>query len=356
MYTITTSFRALKREVHAKRISYLFGTCHCKGGTGTTYRLAPSEMKEISSKEVWKGPSSVPDNGFIKTSSSPWGAPVLFVKKKDRSFWMCIDYRVECLLEDRPKNKQEHEEHLKLILELLKKEELYAKFSKCEFWIPKCTNLALLVEAEDFMHTVTLKEGFGVVLMQRERYCFGYGTAYHPQIDWAKLEEGPFQNSRGLCCSACAINFGKVVGRIFAISRVLVITIGYHASIKAAPLEALYGWKLRSPVFRLKKCYADLSVKPMGIPVGDKVKLKFRHSKGVMRFGKWGKLTTEVLLDLTRIISTRFLVMRRTISRSLDGLHVDDKLHFVEEPVEIVDCEVKRLKRSRIPLVKVRWN
>nr|GEW46277.1 putative reverse transcriptase domain-containing protein [Tanacetum cinerariifolium] len=40
----------------------------------------------------------------------------------------------------------------------------------------------------------------------------------------------------------------------------------------------------------------------------------------------------------------------------LDGLHFDEKLHFVEEPVEIVDCEVKRLKQSRIPLVKVRWN
>nr|GFC73516.1 putative reverse transcriptase domain-containing protein [Tanacetum cinerariifolium] len=40
----------------------------------------------------------------------------------------------------------------------------------------------------------------------------------------------------------------------------------------------------------------------------------------------------------------------------LDGLHVDDKLHFIEKPVEIMDCKVKRLKRSRIPLVKVRWN
>ncbi|GJW15835.1 hypothetical protein Tco_0019968 [Tanacetum coccineum] len=39
-----------------------------------------------------------------------------------------------------------------------------------------------------------------------------------------------------------------------------------------------------------------------------------------------------------------------------EGLHVDDKLHFVEEPVEIIDREVKRLKQSRIPIVKVRWN
>ncbi|GKG04855.1 hypothetical protein Tco_0315242 [Tanacetum coccineum] len=40
----------------------------------------------------------------------------------------------------------------------------------------------------------------------------------------------------------------------------------------------------------------------------------------------------------------------------LDGLHFDDKLQFVKEPVEIIDHELKRLKRSRIPLVKVRWN
>ncbi|GKA08725.1 hypothetical protein Tco_0688056, partial [Tanacetum coccineum] len=40
----------------------------------------------------------------------------------------------------------------------------------------------------------------------------------------------------------------------------------------------------------------------------------------------------------------------------LDGLHIDDKLHFVKEPVRIMDHEVKRLKKSRIPIVKVRWN
>ncbi|GJT39607.1 reverse transcriptase domain-containing protein [Tanacetum coccineum] len=81
------------------------------------YRLAPAEMKELAEQL-----KELSDKGFIRPSSSPWGAPILFVKKKDGSFRMCIDY-------------QEHEEHLKTILELLKKEELYAKFSKCEFWI-----------------------------------------------------------------------------------------------------------------------------------------------------------------------------------------------------------------------------
>ncbi|GJY29909.1 putative reverse transcriptase domain-containing protein, partial [Tanacetum coccineum] len=103
------------------------------------YRLAPSEMKELSEQL-----KELSDKGFIRPSSSPWGAPVLFVKKKDKSFWMCIDYQELNKLT----NKQEHKEHLKLILELLKKEELYAKFSKCEFWIPKVQFLGHVIDSE----------------------------------------------------------------------------------------------------------------------------------------------------------------------------------------------------------------
>ncbi|GJV93405.1 putative reverse transcriptase domain-containing protein [Tanacetum coccineum] len=117
------------------------------------YRLASSDMKELSDQL-----KELSDKGFIRPSSSPWGAPVLFVKKKDGSFRM-----VECLLEDRPEiglsstkglrrrhseDHQEHEEHLKLILELLKKEQLYAKFSKCEFWIPKVQFLGHVIDSQ----------------------------------------------------------------------------------------------------------------------------------------------------------------------------------------------------------------
>ncbi|GJZ29078.1 hypothetical protein Tco_0573725 [Tanacetum coccineum] len=94
------------------------------------YRLAPSEMKELSEQL-----KELSDKGFIRPSSSPWGAPVLFVKKKDGSFRMCI-------------NKKETQEYLKQILELLKKEELYAKFSKCEFWIPKVQFLGHVIDSE----------------------------------------------------------------------------------------------------------------------------------------------------------------------------------------------------------------
>ncbi|GJU81976.1 hypothetical protein Tco_1284341 [Tanacetum coccineum] len=96
-------------------------------------------MKELSNQL-----KELSDKGFIRPSSSPWGAPVLFVKKKDGSFRMCIDYRELNKLT----NKQEHAEHLKLILELLKKEQLYAKFSKCEFWIPKVQFLGHVIDSQ----------------------------------------------------------------------------------------------------------------------------------------------------------------------------------------------------------------
>ncbi|GKD06445.1 putative reverse transcriptase domain-containing protein [Tanacetum coccineum] len=99
---------------------------------------APSEMKELAEQL-----QELTDKGFIRPSSLPWRAPVLFVKKKDGSFWMCIDYRE---LNKLTVNKKEHEEHLRQILKLLKKEELYAKFSKCEFWISRVQFLGHVID------------------------------------------------------------------------------------------------------------------------------------------------------------------------------------------------------------------
>ncbi|GJZ17823.1 putative reverse transcriptase domain-containing protein [Tanacetum coccineum] len=142
----------------------------------------------------------------------------------------------------------------------------------------------------------------------------------------------------------------------------------YHTSIKAAPFEALYGRKCRSPglwaevgdaqltgpeiilettkkIIQIKKriqaahdrqkSYADRRRKPLEFEAGDKVMLKVSPWKGVIRFGKRGKLNPPI---------------------SLDEIQIDDKLNFIEEPVEIMDREVKRLKQSCIPIVKVRWN
>ncbi|GJR00896.1 putative reverse transcriptase domain-containing protein [Tanacetum coccineum] len=200
------------------------------------YRLAPSEMQELSNQL-----QELANRGFIRPSTSPWGAPVLFFKKKDESFRMCIDYRElnKLTIKNRyslpriddvfdqlqglsvyskidlrssyhqlrvrdeyiPKtafrtryghyefqvipfgltnahvvfmdlmnrvckpyldkfmivfddiliyshNKEEHANHLRIILELLKKEKLYAKFSKCDFWIRIVQFLGHLIDSQ----------------------------------------------------------------------------------------------------------------------------------------------------------------------------------------------------------------
>nr|GFA29720.1 putative reverse transcriptase domain-containing protein [Tanacetum cinerariifolium] len=104
-----------------------------------------------------------------------------------------------------------------------------------------------------------------------------------------------------------------------------------------------------------QKSYADLKCEPMKFQVGDKVMLKVSPWKGVVRFGKQGKLNPRVH-NTFHVSNLEKCHADEPLAVPLDGLHFDDKIYFVEEPVEIMDCEVKRLKQSRIPLVKVRWN
>nr|GEW44333.1 hypothetical protein [Tanacetum cinerariifolium] len=126
--------------------------------------------------------------------------------------------------------------------------------------------------------------------------------------------------------------------------------------IKAAPFEALYGRKCRSPVCWAEvgdvqltgpeKSYVDVRRKPLEFQVGDKVMLKVSPWKGVICFGKQGKLNLRVhstfhVSNLKKCLSDESLVI------SLDEIHIDNKLDFVKEPVEIMECEF---------IIKVRWN
>nr|GEW33974.1 hypothetical protein [Tanacetum cinerariifolium] len=113
----------------------------------------------------------------------------------------------------------------------------------------------------------------------------------------------------------------------------------YHASIKAAPFEALYGRKCSSPVCwsEPSESYADVRRRPLEFDVGDKVMLKGIHN-------------TFHVSNLKKCLSDESLII------PLDEIQLDEKLHFIEELVEIMDREVKKLKQSRIPIVKVCWN
>ncbi|GKC50799.1 putative reverse transcriptase domain-containing protein [Tanacetum coccineum] len=124
-------------------------------------------------------------------------------------------------------------------------------------------------------------------------------TAYHLETDGQS--ERTIQTLEDML-RACVIDFGKGWDKHLPLVE-FSYNNSYHASIKAAPFEALYGRKCRSPVCWAEKCLSDES---LVIPMKE--------------------------------------------------LQLDDKLNFVEEPVEVMDREIKQLKRSRIPIIKVRWN
>ncbi|GJV35913.1 putative reverse transcriptase domain-containing protein [Tanacetum coccineum] len=137
-------------------------------------------------------------------------------------------------------------------------------------------------------------------------------TAYHPQTDGQS--ERTIQTLEDML-RACAIDFGK--GWVNHLPLVeFSYNNSYHASIKAAPFEALYARKCHQAKDASRrdrqKSYADLKRKPMEFQVGDKVMLKVSPWKGVVRFGKRGKLNPSV--------------MRLPLDVPLDGLLLDDKL------------------------------
>ncbi|XP_057250104.1 uncharacterized protein LOC130591186 [Beta vulgaris subsp. vulgaris] len=101
------------------------------------YRMAPAEMKELN-----KQLEELLEKGYIRPSYSPWGAPVLFVKKKDGSLRLFV-FIDDILIYS--KNKEEHEEHLRSVLSTLRENQLYAKFSKCEFWMEEVAFLGHIV-------------------------------------------------------------------------------------------------------------------------------------------------------------------------------------------------------------------
>nr|GEX55429.1 hypothetical protein [Tanacetum cinerariifolium] len=302
------------------------------------------------------------------------------------------------------KNKEEHEEHLRIILELLQKEKLYAMFSKYEFWfiegfsliakpLTKLTQknktyewceeeeeafqllkdklccapiLALPEGFEDFVvYCNASLKGYGAVLMQREkrrwiellsdydceiRYHPGkanvvadalsskerekpmrvslqkalgtqldLSTAYHPEMD--RQSERTIQMLKDMLW-ACVIDFRSSWDKHLPLVE-FSFNNSYHASIKAAPFEALYGKKCRSSI-----CWSEVRESQLIGP----------------------ELVRETIEKIVQI-KNRLLTAR---SRQKSYADLKSRLAEFEERVEIMDREVKQLKKSRILIVKVR--
>ncbi|XP_071739123.1 uncharacterized protein [Rutidosis leptorrhynchoides] len=157
-------------------------------------------------------------------------------------------------------------------------------------------------------------------------------TTYHPQTDG--------QSERTILTfedmlRACVIDFGSGWDQYLPLAE-FSYNNSYHSSIKAAPFEALYGRKCRSPL-----CWRPFEVIERIGPVAYRLKLPQELS---------GIHNVFHVSNVKKCLSDENLVI------PLEELNIDDKLHFVDEPVEVMDLEVKKLKHSRIPIVIVRWN
>ncbi|GJV61698.1 putative reverse transcriptase domain-containing protein [Tanacetum coccineum] len=423
-------------------------------------------MKELSEQL-----KELSDKGFIRPSSSPCGAPVLFVKKKDDHFeYMQSGYhqlrvREEDILKmafrtryghyefqvmpfgltNAPANKQEHEEHFKLILYLLKKEELYAKFSKCEFWISKVQFLSHVIDSQGIHMDPAKIESIKDWIVKPMTKL----TQKKVKFDWGNKQEAAFQLLKHKLCSApiLALLEGSEDFTIYfdASIKVLGIVLMQREKVKAEhqrpsgllvqPEIPQWKWdniimdfimklpkssqsydtiwvivdrltksaifvpmKETDPMEKLARMY--LKEKALGTNLDMSIVYHPQtegqsertiqtledmlrtcvvdFGKGVVHFGKWGKLNPryvgpfkvlekvgsvayklELPQELSRVHNTFHVsILKKCYSDDplvvpLEGLHVDDKLHFVEEPIEIMDQKVKRLRQSRVPTVKV---
>ncbi|GJU38078.1 putative reverse transcriptase domain-containing protein [Tanacetum coccineum] len=235
-------------------------------------------------------------------------------------------------------------------------------------------------------------------------------TAYHPQTDGQS--ERIIQTLKDLL-RACVIDFGGSWDIHLPLAEISYNN-SYHTSIWCAPFEVLYGRKCRSPVLwaeigegsligpeyvqettdkvlvikeKLKaardrqKRYADNRRKLLEFEVEDGVMLKVSPWKGVVHFGKKGKLAPryvgpfEILErigpvayqlrlseelngvhDMFQVSNLKNCLVDASLHVPLDEIKVDKTLRFLEEHVKIMNREIKILKRSKISLVKVCWN
>ncbi|XP_070034374.1 uncharacterized protein [Nicotiana tomentosiformis] len=129
------------------------------------YRMTPTELKELKVQL-----KNLLDKGFIRPSVSPWGATVLFVRKKDVSLRMCIDYR-QLNKVTIGNNETDHAEHLKIVLQTLHSQKLYATFSKCNFWFKSVAFLGHVILGEGVKNKV---ESFLVAKVKEKKFSDPY--------------------------------------------------------------------------------------------------------------------------------------------------------------------------------------
>ncbi|GKB49849.1 putative reverse transcriptase domain-containing protein, partial [Tanacetum coccineum] len=286
------------------------------------------------------------------------------------------------------------------------------RLTKYAHFLPMREDYKMERLARLYLNEIVARHGVPIsIISDRDsRFTSSLWKTCHPQTDGQS--EHTIQTLEDML-RACVLDFGGS----WDVHLPLVefsYNNSYHSSVICAPFEALYGRKCRSPIMwaevgegqmigpefvqettekisqikdRLKaacdhqKSYADKRRKPLEFSVGDYVLLKVSPWKGVVRFGKKGKLAPRFVRPFEIIKKVGLMAYRLELPGELNGVHdtfhvsnlkkcladptlqvpldeirFDAKLNFVEEPVEILKRKFKKLKRSRIAIVKVWWN
>nr|GEV98734.1 putative reverse transcriptase domain-containing protein [Tanacetum cinerariifolium] len=326
----------------------------CPKKEGQQVKGARGRAYVMRNEEPQQDPNVITDKGFIRPSSSPWGAPILFVKKKDGSFRMCIDYReVNKLTVKNPYPLPIIDD----LFDQLQGSNVYSKIDLQSGMSFGLTNaLAVFM---DLINQQSLQRSLGTRL--------DMSAAFHPQTD--SKSERTIQTLEDML-RAYVIDFGNGWDKHFPLVEISYNN-SYHASIKAAPLEALYGRKCRSPI-----CWSEVRDSQLtGLEIIHETTKKIVQIRNRLQVARNHPMPFKILARIGLVAYTlklsrkpsgihntfHFLNLKKCLSDenlviSLDEIQLDDKLHFIEELIEIMDREVKQLKQSRIPIIKVRWN
>nr|GEU58263.1 putative reverse transcriptase domain-containing protein [Tanacetum cinerariifolium] len=270
-------------------------------------------------------------------------APAVFMDLMNRVWRPYLDKFFIVFIEDiliYSKSKEEHEVYLKLILELLKKENFFRKFLKCEFWLREGD------EKENAFQTLKDMLCDALILVLPEEMLKGLDKQFK------RKENG------GLYLTE------RIWEPVYGNLRILIMNEAHATRLKAAR--------------DCQKSYADNRRKPLEFSVSDKVLLNVSPRKGVVRFGKRSKLSPRYvgpfeivervapagyrlrlpqdlvgIHDMFHVSNLKKCLANLNLNIPLEEVKIDDSLHFVEEPMEFIDHEIKKLKRSQILKLKV---
>nr|GEU77269.1 reverse transcriptase domain-containing protein [Tanacetum cinerariifolium] len=247
------------------------------------YRLDPSELEELSGQlEELQDKDLRPGYHQLRVHEDD------IPKTSFRTRYGHLEFTVMPFgLTNTP--AEEHVEHLRLVLELLKKEKLYAKFSKCEFWQREVQFLGHVINGLARYYRSFI-ENFSKIAKS-----LNILTQKCKTFDWGEEHELAFQTLKDKLCKAPVLALPDGPEDFVVYCDASGIGLDF--------LKELNGVHDTFHVLNLKKCLAD-----------------------------------------------------PTLQVPLDEIRVDAKLSFVEEPVEIIERGFKKLKRSRITIVKARWN